>query len=1244
MIMSVSVYAQDLCPANGIDVFGGDMQNIVSWGEPVGDIACGDFAINEFPFSHQYSNAGMGDDWLVQGSQGEDVAYTLNVSEATTFDVTMCNPGTAYDTKIEIFTANEECVETTTGNYNDDATCQFSALYSSLLGVTLQPGQYYVVVDGFAGQTGDYEILVTIAGRNEGVVSGNTIKDAWPLEQVKMAEDGYSQEEIDAYTEIVYDPTRYAYQSNLNRDIPEECGTFSTYRVYNAADNSVLGETTELSYTHESLTNGQEYCYYVTVVYDEGESESTDTECGTPSSWAPAPPTNLYAEVWDEEVSLFWTSPDVLVLGIPYYEGFDEGGLADLWLVDGGDNWFWNDFSGNPAPCFQFNWSPTATNYDQSLYAPTLPLGDLTDVTVSFDWEFSNFSPTGAEFLSIEYKTGTDPTWNVLEEFANTGENFSFTNYSYDVANLTDNIQVRFHCYGATTFDINWYLIDNFSVTSGDRTSRNEYDFLGYNIYVDDVLDNVDGIVDSTSYFVYDLSNEIEYTFGVTAVYEGAAGEDNYESNAITVTAQPIYVYGDVTGVVYDPNGATLDSVIVSSSGVDNDTTGADGVYTLWNLDTGTNTVTARRTGFYTTAIDVDVLAQADPTIQDFVISPDMPSPVGLNAWPLDEQVYLEWRTPGGMSLYDLAYYDELFEAQIGCGGACQFSVRFTPPNYPAMLNGLLLSFQGDAAAVGGAVDVYLDPEGLLMGPVGDPINLVPSADLSSPDGGLVQYEFDVSGAGIEVSSGDIYVVVNENGTGFMGIANDIEPQSEEFYDRNWVTTGGPWATIFEVVGGDPSLTGDFGILAQFMGAPGRSYAMTATGDVIEDEEVIVGEFANYNVSGVVGESSMENPDFMTQLTEPYIPLTPSPLDSDRDELLEYRVYEVATDETESLVATTTDTFATVAASPNYLEYCYHVKAFWSTDNYGDLESRASNVACTVPYTSGDADFDSDVDISDVIAVIDFILEEEFPTEDEFRNVDVNMDEAINIADVIMMIDIIFGGNARIAGFDPNEVAYVDLLTDYGNSKLVFDIEYGGPVRGIEFELKYDPSYVNVSSPSLQLFQENVMVSFTKIEPGVLKVIAANLSGGSIDASGNTFMAIPVEFTGNKLDVSQVSLDGINLAGADGSLIDHVARTNSSDVKVIPGEFALHQNFPNPFNPSTEIRFDLPEEGMVELAVYNLMGQQIRSLSSKTMKPGFHAVVWDGTNDWGSQVSTGMYFYSIRTGSFQSTKKMLFLK
>ena len=1251
ILCSSFLFSQDeLCPPAGLSVFGGNQENIISWGEPVGNIGCGDFAVNELPFSHESTNVGMGDDWPVSGANGEDVAYTLNVSEATTYDFTLCNDATDYDSKIEIFTNDQDCITpVSTGNYNDDdgTNCtEFNpdAVYapSGLWAVTLQPGQYYVVVDGYGGATGNYELSISITGgRNNSEIANNSIKTAWPAEIEKMQSLGVSQEEIDTYTSIVMNPLRYTIQNNSSRDIPEECGTFSTYRVYNATDNTVVTETAELNYTHGSLLNGTEYCYYVKTVYDEGESEATDTECGTPNTFDPLPPTNLSAEVWDEEVSIYWTAPDVTELGVPYEESFDEDGLLDLWLVDG-DNWWWDESVGNGPPCMRFNWSPSAQDYDQSLYAPFIPLGELTDVTVAFDFEFDNYSPSGAEFLSFEYKTGTDPTWNVLEVLDNSGDGFTFTNFSYYVTGLEDNIQVRFHCYGATTFDLNWYLIDNFSITSDGRTSRNEYDFLGYNVYVDNVVNNED-IFDTTGYTVYGLDNEISYTFGVTSVYEGADGEANYESEMLTVEAQSIYIYGDVTGTITDPNGTTLDSVIISSGGV-SDTTGTDGTYTLWDLDVGTNSVTARRSGFYTTEDDVEVLAQADPTQQDFVLSPDMPSPVGLGATAGDEEVYLEWRTPGGMASYDMAYYDDIFEGQIGCGGTCQFAVRFTPPNYPALLTGMVLSFQGGATSVNAAVDVYLDPDGLLMGPVGDAINLVPMVDLSAPTE-LLQFEFDVSGAAVEVTSGDIYIVINENNSGFMGIANDTEPQSPDYYDRNWVSTGAEWGTIFDIVSGDPSLTGDFGILAQFMGAPGRgSYAMTADGSIVEDAHTSVGQFANFNSSNTVNETGSENPDFMTQLTVPYLPLNPSPRNVDRDDLLEYRVYSVDEEGIETFIVATTDTFAMVTASPNYLDYCYNVSSFWATDNYGDLESRHSNVACTVPYTAGDADFDSDVDITDVLSVVDFILEESTPSDDQARNVDLNMDGNINIADVVMMIDIIFGGTGRTMSFDANEIAYIDLMTDYRNSMLTFNIEYNGPVRGIEFELKYDPSLVTVNSLALSQFQENVILSYTEIEPGYLKVLAVNLGGGSIESLNQTFMSIPVEFKGSEREVTNVYLDEIILAGGDGSLINFVARTNSSEVKVIPGDFALHQNFPNPFNPSTEIRFDLPEAGNVNLSIYNLMGQKIRTLSSDVMTPGYHAIIWDGTNDMGNQVSTGMYFYAIQSSEFHATKKMLFLK
>ena len=104
IFFSVSLFAQDeLCPAVGLTVFGGNQENIIAWAEPVGNIGCGDFPVDELPFSHVSTNVGMGNDWPVSPSEGDDVAYTLNVSQATTYDITLCSENTDYDTKLEIY-------------------------------------------------------------------------------------------------------------------------------------------------------------------------------------------------------------------------------------------------------------------------------------------------------------------------------------------------------------------------------------------------------------------------------------------------------------------------------------------------------------------------------------------------------------------------------------------------------------------------------------------------------------------------------------------------------------------------------------------------------------------------------------------------------------------------------------------------------------------------------------------------------------------------------------------------------------------------------------------------------------------------------------------------------------------------------------------------------------------------------------------------------------------------------------
>ena len=95
---------------------------------------------------------------------------------------------------------------------------------------------------------------------------------------------------------------------------------------------------------------------------------------------------------------------------------------------------------------------------------------------------------------------------------------------------------------------------------------------------------------------------------------------------------------------------------------------------------------------------------------------------------------------------------------------------------------------------------------------------------------------------------------------------------------------------------------------------------------------------------------------------------------------------------------------------------------------------------------------------------------------------------------------------------------------------------------------------------------------------------------------------------------------------------------------ILPKEFALHDNYPNPFNPTTTIRFDLPKATDVSILIFNVLGQKIKTIDMSQINPGYHSVVWNATNDYGSQVSAGMYFYQLRTNDFVKTKKMILLK
>jgi hypothetical protein len=135
--------------------------------------------------------------------------------------------------------------------------------------------------------------------------------------------------------------------------------------------------------------------------------------------------------------------------------------------------------------------------------------------------------------------------------------------------------------------------------------------------------------------------------------------------------------------------------------------------------------------------------------------------------------------------------------------------------------------------------------------------------------------------------------------------------------------------------------------------------------------------------------------------------------------------------------------------------------------------------------------------------------------------------------------------------------------------------------------------------------------------------------GGDLNGDGKDDLAI-----------ANSSLNKISIfMQADGSV-----DVDDNYLHSLPQDFSLTQNYPNPFNLSTVIQFDLPRRSNVEIKIYNILGKAIRDLVNEKLPTGQHNITWDGRDNSGNIVSSGMYFYSITTDNSEETKKMVLLK
>jgi hypothetical protein len=105
-----------------------------------------------------------------------------------------------------------------------------------------------------------------------------------------------------------------------------------------------------------------------------------------------------------------------------------------------------------------------------------------------------------------------------------------------------------------------------------------------------------------------------------------------------------------------------------------------------------------------------------------------------------------------------------------------------------------------------------------------------------------------------------------------------------------------------------------------------------------------------------------------------------------------------------------------------------------------------------------------------------------------------------------------------------------------------------------------------------------------------------------------------------------------------------ISTVSRSDDQLPPSQMKLEQNFPNPFNPTTTIEYSIPNSGFVTLEVFDISGRIVRTILSENQYHGKHIAIWDGRNDSGERVSSGTYFYVVKTENSTIARKMIYLK
>jgi hypothetical protein len=322
--------------------------------------------------------------------------------------------------------------------------------------------------------------------------------------------------------------------------------------------------------------------------------------------------------------------------------------------------------------------------------------------------------------------------------------------------------------------------------------------------------------------------------------------------------------------------------------------------------------------------------------------------------------------------------------------------------------------------------------------------------------------------------------------------------------------------------------------------------------------------------------------------------------------------------------------------------------------------SYIQNITITNRTKWGDINGDDQVDILDLILLTNHLAKKITLKGDSLTRADIapwtvgqpapSPNGILDIQDLVMLQNIILTGKypsgspmmkiaapVIIASKLSKSSSGTAVVTFYVTSKgITIRTECSEDVAGLQVDL------TNVISTPTKIISPFSNPGY-RLDNNVLRVVLVDQNAKTLSAGSHTIATIPMSI----MNLNEIGVANLKVGSTDAQLLSSeavVTNSQAPDDNQIPTDFALNQNYPNPFNPSTIIKFSIPQTSPVHITVYNMLGQQIRTLFSGVMEAGVQTVTFDGKDQSGKALSSGTYMYRMTAGTFVQTKKMMLLK